>query len=200
MPRALISNTGRRPAQKTALLGALFYTLIWFSAGQRAPAQDAEPKARQANMPIEKLLASLDSADGKERAAATAEIFRRGKDALAALRKAGAKQVAPVGGTIATRRLDIVFSLLEGLPPNIPNALSGYVTDSFGLHVTEQTTAADVAALGKKYGFALVGEFRGDGRPNCYVRVRRGSLAEVLTRLLSDEPKVTTVNLNYFVK
>jgi hypothetical protein len=151
-------------------------------------------------MPIEKLLAALDSADGNERAAATAEIFRRGKDVLPDLRKAGAKQIAPTGGTTATRRLDMVFSLLEGLPPNIPNALAGYGPDSFGLHVAEKTTAADVAAMGKKYGFTLAGDFRDDGRPNCYVQISKGSLAEVLTRLLSEEPKVTTVNLNYFVK
>jgi hypothetical protein len=198
MPRARLSNTARWSAQDTVFLGALLCTLVWLSAGQRAPAQGAEPKGGHAKMPIEKLLASLDSADGKARAAATAELFRRGKDVLPALRAAGAKQVAPTGGTITTRRLDIVFSLLEGLPPNIPNALAGYQTDSFGLHVAEKTTAADVAAMGKKYGFALVGDFRADGRPNCYVRISEGSLAEVLTRLLSEEPKVTTVNLDYF--
>jgi hypothetical protein len=191
-------NAGRRLGRERVLLTALLCTLVYFSAGQRALAQGAEQKDGLTRMPIEKLLAALDAANGKERAAATAEIFRRGKDALPALRKAGAKQVAPIGGTTATRRLDIVFSLLEGLPPNVPGALAGYRTDSFGLHVADKTTAADVVALGKKYGFTLAGDFRDDGRPNCYVQISKGSLPEVLTRLLSAEPNVTTVNLNYF--
>jgi uncharacterized protein (TIGR03067 family) len=150
------------------------------------------------------LIATFGSSDGKERAAATAELFRRGKAALPALRKFGARQVAPTGGTVdGTRRRDIVFSLLEGLPANVSDALSGYRIDGFGLHLSDKTTAADVEAMGKKYGFALLGDFRAsrsDGSPNCYVRVTTGSLAEVMTRLLSEAPEVTTVNLNYFEK
>src|SRR5262245_19260554 len=67
---------------------------------------------------LDKLIADLDAADGKVRAAATKEIFGRGKEALAALEGAGAKQIAPVSGGINTRRLDAVFSLLQGLPQN----------------------------------------------------------------------------------
>jgi uncharacterized protein (TIGR03067 family) len=154
-------------------------------------------------MSVEVLIATFESTDGKERAAATAELFRRGKEVLPTLRKFGAKQIAPTGGTVdGTRRRDIVSSLLEGLPANKPQALAGYRTDSFGLHVDQKTTAADVEAMGKKYGFAILGDFRApaDGNPNCYVRIRMGSLSEVITRLLSEAPEVTTVNLNYFEK
>jgi hypothetical protein len=119
---------------------------------------------------------------------------------LEELKAAGAKQVAPFGGTISTPRPSIVYSLLEGLPPNAPDAAAGYRTDSFGLHVAKGTTETEIAEMGKKYGFSLEGgRFREDGRPNCYVTLTKGkALAEVLTSLLTAESRVVTVNLNYF--
>src|SRR5437899_9486901 len=86
-------------------------------------------------MPIENLIGDLSSDDGAKRIAASAEIFRRGKDVLPDLKKAGAKQVAPAGATLDTRRLDMVYSVMEGFPPTPPRVVGGYITDKFGLLV-----------------------------------------------------------------
>jgi RNA polymerase sigma factor (sigma-70 family) len=150
------------------------------------------------NVWVEELVADLASADGKRRAAATAEVFRRGRHLLPALRKAGAKQIAPTGGTTSTRRLDMVYSLLKGLPPNDPGARPGYHTTSFGLHLVDGSTAEEVEAMGKKYGFSPFAAPSPGAAPQCYARVPEGALPTVLRRLLSEEPKVITVNLNYF--
>jgi hypothetical protein len=149
---------------------------------------------------VKKLVADLDSADGRVRTAATKKLFAYGKAVLPELKKAGAKQVAPSGGTVdGTRRLDAVYSLLEGLPPNPPGARAGYRTNSFGLHLVPGTSVEDVARIGQKYGFTVGGSFHPDGRPNAYVKLAPGkSLAEVLKRLLAEEQSVTTINLNYF--
>jgi hypothetical protein len=150
-------------------------------------------------MLLNKLVNDLDSADGNVRVTATKEIFLRGKEALAALKEAGANQVAPTGGTANTRRLNIVYSLIEGLPPTPQKALAGYKTDSFGLHVVPGTTAEDVVEMGKKYGFKVDGSFKDVHSPSCYVRLAKDkALAEVLQRLLTEEPKIRTINLNYF--
>ena len=111
-------------------------------------------------MSIEMLVNDLNSGDGSKRAAATTEIFLRGKAALSDLKKAGAKQVAPVGGSVdGTRRLDMVYSVLEGFPPNHPKAFAGYKTDTFGLHVEKGTTAEDIQKICQKYQCTLVGKF-----------------------------------------
>jgi hypothetical protein len=149
--------------------------------------------------PVEKLTADLNSADGEVRTAATRELFARGKAVLPDLKKAGAKQITPFGTIDGTRRIDAVYSLVEGLQPNLPRALAGYTTDSFGLHVAAGTTADDVAAMAKKFGFAPAGDFRADTRPNVYVKLTPvKALQDVLKRILCEEPKVTTINLNYF--
>jgi hypothetical protein len=147
---------------------------------------------------VERLIADLDSADGQVRMAATRQLFDRGKAVLPALRKAGAKQVAPfpVGGD---RRLDLVYSLLAGLPPSPPGGRAGYKRDSLGLHLTKGTTAGAVAHMGARYGFVRDGRFAAESAPNCYVKLAPGKrLEEVIQRLLTEEPRVTTVNLNYF--
>jgi RNA polymerase sigma factor (sigma-70 family) len=160
---------------------------------------DMKPAQDLLTAPVAKLIADLDSPDGSVRVAATKELFRRGKDVLADLKQAGAKQIAPFGGTVdGTRRLDLVYSLLEGLPPNLPQLAISYKTDSFGLHVTKGTTKEAIVVMGNKYGFTLAGEFRADTRPNCYVKIAAGkSLAQVMQDVLSHEPAVTTLNLNY---
>jgi len=149
---------------------------------------------------VKKLVAGLDSRDGRVRTAATKKLFSFGKAVLPELKKAGAKQIAPFAGMVdGTRRLDAVYSLLEELPPNPPGARGGYRTNSFGLHVVPGTSAEDVARIGQKYGFTVSGAFRPDGRPNAYVKLAPGkSLAEVLKRVLAEEQSVMTVNLNYF--
>jgi hypothetical protein len=186
---------------RTVLGGLVVCTLAALTLHGRATGQGAgkDGGADLTKAPLDRLVADLDSVDGKVRVAATREIFRRGQDALAGLRKVGAKQVAPFGGTIAPRRLDVVYSLIQGLPPNPPGARSGYRTDSFGLHVDQGTALQDVEAMGKKYGFSPSSTFRADSRPSCYVRLDQGkALEEVMRRVLTEEPRVRTVNLNYF--
>ena len=161
----------------------------WLIAGQEAGQK----------MSIEMLINDLGSGDGAKRVAATKEIFRRGKAVLPDLKKAGAKQVAPAGATLDTKRLDIVYSVIEGFPPNPPNARGGYKTDSFGLHVEKGTTEDEVQKMCKKYECTLVGKFSTEGRPSCYLQIGPGPALEALIRqILSTEPKVTTINLNYF--
>ena len=182
--------------------GLLLAAAAVFGAGPPARGVDggSPVKASDEATPLDKLVADLSSDDGAKRAAATKELFQRGNDASRALKEAGAKQIAPVGGTIdGTRRLDVVYSLLEGLPPNAPKARAGYRADGFGLHVEKGTTKEDAVAMGKRYGFTLGGEFSDTTRPNCYVVLAPGkTLAEVLKDLFSNEPKVVTINLNYY--
>ena len=150
-------------------------------------------------MPIENLIGDLSSVDGTKRIAATAELFRRGKDVLPDLKKAGAKQVAPFGGSVdGTRRLDMVYSVIEGFPPNAPKARAGYRTNSFGLHVEKGATEEDIQKICKTHQCTLIGKFTTEGRPNCYLQIGSGkSLEAVIQQILSTEPKVTTINLNY---
>ena len=175
-----------------SVFGVVIVTLAatgWLLAHQREAGQ---------KMSIEMLINDLSSGDGGKRTAATTEIFRRGKAVLPDLKKAGAKQVAPTGGTVdGTRRLDVVYSVMEGFPPNPPKARAGYKTDSFGLHVEKGMTEDEVQKMCKKYGCTLVGKFYIEAGPNCYVRIGQ-SLEGVIRQILSNEPKVTTINLNYF--
>ncbi len=53
--------------------------------------------------------------------------------------------------------------------------------------------------MGKKYGLRLTGDFRSEGRPNCYVAIEENkSLPAVIQAVLCNEPKVVSINLNYF--
>lgn len=173
---------------------AMFIAFIGVTVHGIADAQGQE------KTPMENLIADLASDDGARRVAATVEIFRQGKAALPDLKKAGAKQVAPFGASVdGTRRLDIVYSVLEGFPPNQPKALAGYRTDTFGLHVEKGTTKEDVQAFCKKHGCKLNGKFNAEFRPSCYVQIDAGkSLAEVIRQILATEPNVRTINLHYF--
>jgi hypothetical protein len=155
----------------------------------------ADPPPAQPD--IAKLIGDLSSDDGQVRADATKAIFALGKDALEPLKKAGAKQISP-SGTISTRRIDMVYSLLEGLKTN-PNRQSGYATNGFGLRVTKDCTQKDVAKMGETFGFTISGNFAAENTPSCYVTLKPGKkLADVLKAILSEEPKVISVNLNYF--
>lgn len=119
---------------------------------------------------------------------------------LPALEKLGAKQIAPVGGTVGnSRRLDIVYSIMEGFPPNGAKALAGYVTNSFGVTFAKGAAAADSDARKQKYGVTPAQPFRSDTIPNCYYKLATGQkLEEILRQVLTQEEKVWRVNLNYF--
>lgn len=151
-------------------------------------------------MPTENLIGDLNSPDGTKRVTATSELFRRGLEAMADLKKAGAKQVAPLGASVdGTRRMDIVYSIIQGFPPNQPKARAGFRSNSFGLHVEKGTTAEDIQKICQKHKCTLVGKFNAEFRPSCYVQIGEGqSLERVIQEILSTEPKVTTINLNYF--
>ena len=166
-------------------------TAGWMFAHQREAGQ---------KLSIEMLIHDLSSGDGAKRTAASAEIFRRGKGVLPDLKKAGAKRVAPSGASVdGTRRLDMVYSVLEGFPPNPPRARGGYKTDSLGLHVEKGTAEDEIQKMCKKYGCTLIGTFNAEFRPSCYLQIGQGkSLEEVIRQILSSEPKATTINLNYF--
>jgi hypothetical protein len=189
---ALVRLHGRE--KPTMIFKTCLVTLVGLSLAAIGTAR----RGGQEKMPIEALIVELASKDGSKRVAATLEIFRRGKAVLPDLKKAGAKQIAPFG-TIGSRRLDVVFSLIEGLPPNPPGNRGGYRSGGFGLVFEKGTSKEDVMHLGKKHGFSLSGTFRADGVPNCYVNLDHGkSLADVLRQVLTTEPKVVSVNLNYF--
>jgi hypothetical protein len=132
------------------------------------------------------------------RVAATKAIFAFGKAALEPLARAGAKQVSPFG-TINTRRIDMVYLLLDGLKPNPAPARAGYRPDGFGIRVEKDCTREDTARMGEKFGFTVSGTFAPDTTPSCYVKLKAGrNLAEVLEAILSEAPKVISVSLNYF--
>jgi len=152
---------------------------------------------------VANLIFDLSDDDGQVRLAATKAIFALGKDAIEPLQKCGAKQVSPFG-SIITRRIDMVYSLLDGLKPNQPargpKDASGYLLDGFGIRVEKGVTGEDVAKMGEKYGFVISGKFRADSRPQCIVNLKPGkNLADVLKAILLDEPKVISVNLIYYV-
>ncbi len=167
--------------------------LIVVATGWRASGQEDAKK-----MTVEALIADL--ADADKRVAATAELFRRGNEVLPDLKKAGAKQVAPMGATVGgTKRLDMIYSIIDGFPVNPPDAKGGYKITSFGLHVVKGTTAEELLKICKKHQCTIVGKFDAETQPSCYLEIGQDqSLLVVIQQILSTESKVTTINLNYF--
>ena len=149
------------------LVGVTIVTLAaagWLIAGQ----EDIQ------KMPIEMLINDLSSGQGAKRIVASASLPPRQGDSTRS-QKAGAKQVAPVGGTVdGTRRLDMVYSALEGFPLNQPKARAGYRTDNFGLHVEKGTTAEDIQKICQKYECTPIGKFSTESRPSCYLKIGPG--------------------------
>jgi len=161
----------------------------------QTPAAAAQPSQEEL---LKELIAALERENGARRVAATKAIFELGEKALEPLKEAGAKQISPFG-TIDTRRIDMVYSLLEGLRPSKPNAMAGYTQSGFGLRVDEGCTRDDVEAMGKKFGFTIEGQFTAGAAPTCYVMLKEGKkLEEVLKAVLSEETKVRSANLNYY--
>jgi RNA polymerase sigma factor (sigma-70 family) len=172
LPRGMLVWTGKVATEEVA-----------FTVGPTAQAADSRP--------IGILVAELESADGGTRLVATKELFSRGQAAISELEKAGARVLS----TITPRRVDVVYSLLKGLPDG------NYMRNSFGIHLDALASAEDVARMGKQYGFALAGNYTKDARPNCYVTLDQGKkLTEVMQALLANEFRVVNVNLNYVEK
>ena len=166
----------------------------------KKPASTPASQPASAPADIARLIADLSSEDGPVKVAATKAIFALGRDALEPLAKAGAKQVSAFG-TVGSRRIDMIYSLLDGLKPNPAGARAGYKTDSFGLQVEWGCgcTKEDVVKMGERHGFVIRGDYRADATPTCYVKLKPGKdLADVLKAVLSEEPQIISVNLDYY--
>jgi hypothetical protein len=149
------------------------------------------PAADMSRMPVASLLRLANGSDPAARLAATRELFRRGRNILPELERAGAKPMA----TVSPARGDVIYTLLEG---HLNTA--GASPDSFGLHVDAKLTARDVQRIGLAHGFRLTPDSpcRPGASPSCYVHLLPGKdLAGVLRGILTTEPDVATVNLNY---
>jgi RNA polymerase sigma factor (sigma-70 family) len=165
-------------------------------------------------VPVAKLISDLGSEDGGKRTAATRELFRRGKAVLPDLEKAGATQVGPTNGKPDTRRLDLVYTLLRGLPPLDldPATRANIRRDRFTLRLEKGVTREEFLRLGRRYDFALHSEtgneFRPDAWPICDVLLWAPSRADMLIwpsgrtfeqaleEVLISEPRVVTICLN----
>jgi RNA polymerase sigma factor (sigma-70 family) len=154
----------------------------------------AKPTDSKYLRPIGILVTELESADGATRLSATKDLFARGKDAIADLEKAGAKSLLPARPGIP-RRLDVVYSLLKGLPDNPLG--TGAESNCFGLHLDVLQTQADVERMGKQYGFSIRGDFSKTGSLKCFVTPEKGKkLPDVMRAVLTGEAKVITLQLN----
>ena len=135
---------------------------------------------------VNRLVAVLTSASGEERIAASRELLQSAQPAQ--LVTAGAK---PARGLSPTR-LDILYSLMQGFAGR-------YLPDSFGLHLDAGTTREDAEQLGRRHG-VIISQWFGQGTPTCYVRLENGKKLETVLRdLLLTEPRVVSLNLNYYV-
>lgn len=140
---------------------------------------------------VASLLREADGADPAARLAATRELFRRGPAIGARLACAGAKPMA----TIDPARGDVIYSLLTG---KLGSAEAAPAT--FGLHLEGGVTENEVEAMGRAHGFRLIptAACGSQQSPTCYVQLLPGKrLADVLREVLTTEPRVKTVNLNY---
>ena len=192
--REIAELLGRSTEAAEAVMGAKDdkLTHLWAEVVKPATTQPATQPD------ITKLITDLSSDDGKVRVAATKAIFALGKDALEPLKKAGAKQITP-SGPESERRIDIVYSLLDGLKENPVGHHTGYRTGSFDVRVEKGCTQQDVAEMGENYGFTICGPFTPDSTPSCCVQVRLDkNFGDVLKTVLSEEPKFISVKLNYF--
>lgn len=165
------------------------------AAPTTGPAATTGPATTQGT--ITKWIADLSSADGKTRIAATKALFALGEDALVPLKQAGAKQITPKPGGTLGGRIDIVYSLLEGLTHD-PVAKAGYRADFFLLEVDKGLTADDMTKMGQRCGFTIKARnFTPDGYCGAYPLAGKEFVA-VLKAILSDEPTVISVQLTYY--
>jgi|GEM_PF-1623405 len=138
----------------------------------------------------DQLMSAILGDDPQLRTTASAAILQQGSDAIDTLVERGAR---PMLG-LTPSRLDVIYSILSG------ETTGRYKTNSFGIHVLPETTLEALRQIGDRAGFVLpsgstcsAGQF-----PSCYVTVRQDAdLWDVMTRLLSTEPAIVSVNLNY---
>ncbi|MFB3893483.1 MAG: hypothetical protein ACE15C_15830 [Phycisphaerae bacterium] len=203
----------RRLVAVAASLSAvvLCVTAVWSESPRRAASQPASgpatasaPASQAASAPagaakIKELIANLASEDGRKRTAATADLFSLGNAALEPLKQAGAFQLTPQAQSrqIEARRMDLVYSLLDGLRQD---PVKGFRTDAILLRVENDCTVDDVADMGKRLGFTLK---RGATVTDGWIAALPADAAkfsELLKALLTNERKVIEVHLLYFSK
>jgi len=154
----------------------------------------APMEARGGNVSQEAVAALLRQANGSDPAArleASRTLFRLGPAIAPQLERAGARPMR----TISTSRGDVIYTLLSG-----KLGLADADPNTFGVHVEANTSAQDVDRMGRAHGFSILapGQCRPDLSPACYVHLLSGKrLADVLRDVLTSEPRVTTVSLNY---
>jgi hypothetical protein len=154
------------------------------------------PASRPVSTKVKELVADLASADGNKRVAATAQVFAAGSSIVASLADAGAKQITPTCKLAEVRRLDAVYSLLDGLRQD---AVEGYRTDAFLLYVEKDCAIGEVSKIGERCGFTIKAH-NGVNDGYCAAFPEKGKdFAGILKMILSGEPKVVSVQLMYFI-
>jgi hypothetical protein len=168
----------------------------------------ASPDRDLGKVSIEDLVRDLSSEDGVKRVSASRELLRRGKNVLKDLEKAGANEVAPIVAPTnkepATRRLDLVYSLIRGLPRVDPKSQMGIRQDRITLRLKKGVTRAEFDRMARQYRFGLHVEtldmFRPDASTICDVVTTQGTLEQAVEEILTTEPRVETIDLIVPVK
>jgi hypothetical protein len=167
---------------------------VVFTIGPVSEAAAAEPRS------LAMLITELESADARLRLNATTEIFRRGEAVLPGLEKAGAKLATPTNGDPDTRRLDMIYSLLRGLPAGDAKAPAEFDRDSLSVRFEVGTT--EELALRYEWRDRLLFATGEQDRlkttaPVCELIPCMGErLEDALRDLLCSNYRVVTVSLN----
>jgi len=154
----------------------------------------APMEAHGGDMSQAAVAARLRQANGHDptaRIEASRALFRLGPAVAPLLERAGARPMR----TISASRGDVIYTLLSG-----KLSLADADPDTFGVHLEANVSAQDVDRMGRAHGFSILspGQCRPDLSPACYVHLLSGKrLADVLRDVLTSEPRVTTVSLNY---
>src|SRR5262245_867051 len=168
----------------------------------------ARPEKDLGKVSVEDLVRDLSSEDGAQRVSASRELLRRGKEILNDLEKAGAKEVlpivAPTNKQPATRHLDLVYSLIRGLPRVDAKSQMGIRQDRITLRLKKGVTWAEFDRMARQYRFGLHCEtldmFQPDASTICDVVTTQNTLEQAVEEILTTEPRVETIDLIVPVK
>lgn len=170
----------------------VFFTLVLPYA--HSASTDKSVSKSLSNSSVETLIDMLHSNAknlGYQRLVATRELLQRGKSILPALKLAGAKPMA----TTRPSRLDVIYTLIEGIEPG------AYRQDSLGIHFEPTLSREGLVDMGRRQGFVVPENsiHQKTESPMVYVTLNpRMRLEDVMRNILIEEPTVTTLNLNYF--
>jgi hypothetical protein len=141
------------------------------------------------SQPAAHLIRELSSDDGAARAAASAELFRRGAAIVPDLQRAGAKPIVGLGPS----RLDAVYTLISN------TATPPHRSDSIGLILAPGVTRTEIEAMGRRRGFMVPADtaIHSDTRPTCYVQLQPGQTPPgATTSILAHEPRVVSATFD----